>query len=84
MPLNRKTQPALGAPDRVKLQERLEQTERNVSEAEWHIDRMRDLVRQHQRGGRDLRLAANVLRQFEERLFTYIDERDRLRKELGL
>jgi hypothetical protein len=84
MPLNRKTQPALGAPDRVKLQERLEQTERNVSEAKWHVDCMRELAREIQRGGRDLRLAKNVLRQFEERLVSYIDERDRLRKELGL
>ena len=83
MPLNRKTQPALGAPDRVKLQERLGQTERNVSEAKWHIDCMRELVRELQRGG-DLRLAKNVLRQFEERLAAYIDERNRLRKELGL
>ena len=69
--------------DRVRLQERLEQIERNVSEAEWHIDRMRELVRKLQRGG-DLRLAKNMLRQFEQRLATYIGERDRLRKELGL
>jgi hypothetical protein len=70
--------------DRARLQERLEQTERNVSEAEWHIDRMCHLVRQLQRGGRELRLATNVLRKFEQRLATYIGERDRLRKELGL
>ena len=67
----------------MRLQERLEQTERNVSEAEWHIDRMRELVRKLQRGG-DLRLAKNMLRQFEQRLAAYIGERDRLRKELGL
>jgi hypothetical protein len=70
--------------DRLRLQERLEQTERNVSEAKWHIDCMRALVRQLQPGGRDLRLATNVLRQFEQRLAAYIGERDRLRKELGL
>jgi hypothetical protein len=70
--------------DRARLQERLEQTERNVSEAEWHINCARELVRQLQGGGRDLRLATNMLRQFERRLATYIGERDRLRKELGL
>jgi hypothetical protein len=83
MPLEPKTQPVLGGLDRVRLQGRLEQTERNVSEAKWHIDCMRELVREIQRGS-DRRLATNVLRQFEERLVTYIDERDRLRKELGL
>ena len=70
--------------DRVMLQERLEQTERNVSEAEWHLGCMRELVREIQCGGMDLRLATNMLRQFEQRLATYIGERDRLRKELGL
>jgi len=83
MPLERKTPPVLSDLDRVRLQERLEQTERNVSEAKWHIDCMRELVREIQRGS-DRRLATNVLRQFEQRLATYIDERDRLRKELGL
>jgi hypothetical protein len=83
MPLKPKTQPVLGGLDRVRLQERLEQTERNVSEAKWHIDCMRELVRELQRGS-DRRLATNVLGQFEQRLATYIGERDRLRKELGL
>jgi hypothetical protein len=83
MPPKRKTRPVLGGLDRVRLQERLDQAERNVSEAKWHMDCMRELVREIQRGGRDLRLAKNVLRQFEERLVTHIDERDRLRKELG-
>jgi hypothetical protein len=83
MPLKRKTRPVLGGLDRVRLQERLEQTERNVSEAKWHIDCMRELVKELQRGS-DRRLATNVLRQFEQRLATFIDERDRLRKELGL
>jgi hypothetical protein len=45
---------------------------------------MRELVRELQRGGSDLGLAKNVLRQFEERLVTYINECDRVRKELGL
>jgi hypothetical protein len=84
MPPKRKTPPVLGGLDRVRLQERLEQTERNVSEARWHIDCMRELARELQRGGSDLRLAKNVLRQFEQRLATYIGERDRLRKELAL
>jgi hypothetical protein len=83
MPPERKTRPVLGDLDRVRLQERLEQTERNVSEAKWHIDCMRELVRELQRGG-DRRLATNVLRQFEQRLATFIGERDRLRKELGV
>jgi hypothetical protein len=83
MPPEHKTRPVLGDLDRVRLQERLEQTERNVSEAKWHIDCMRELIREPQRGG-DRRLATNVLWQFEQRLATYIGERDRLRKELGL
>jgi hypothetical protein len=83
MPLEPKTQPVLGDLDRARLEERLEQNERNVSEAKWHIDCMRELVRALQRGG-DRRLATNVLRQFEQRLASYVDERDRLRKELGL
>ena len=70
--------------DLVELQDRLEHTERNISEAKRHIDRIRELVIELQRGGNDLRLAMNLLRQFEQRLATYISERHRLRKELGL
>ena len=63
---------------------RLAQTERNVSEAKRHIARLQKLLTELQRGGNDIRLATNLLRQFEQRLATYIGERDRLRQELGL
>jgi len=63
---------------------RLAQTERNVSEAKRHIARLQKLLTELQRGGNDIRLAMNLLRQFEQRLATYIGERDRLRQELGL
>jgi phage shock protein A len=66
------------------LQERLDQNERNVSEAKRHIERLRKLRGELQRGSIDFRLATNTLKQFEQRLAAYIGERDRLRKELGL
>jgi hypothetical protein len=66
------------------LMECLDQTERNVSEAKRHIERLRERMGELQRGSNDLRLATNMLRQFEQRLAAYIGERDRLRKELGL
>lgn len=65
-------------------QERLEQTERNIVEAKRQITRLRQMISELQRQGNELRMAMNLLSQFEHRLTTYIGERDRLRKELGL
>jgi hypothetical protein len=70
--------------NREKLRERLDQAERNIADARRHVGRLRELVAELQRSGSDLRLATNLLHQFEHRLATYIAERDRLRKELGL
>jgi tRNA U34 5-carboxymethylaminomethyl modifying GTPase MnmE/TrmE len=74
----------------IGLQERWDQNEGNISEAKRHIKRLRELMDELQRGsdelqrGNDLRLATNMLKQFEQRLAAYIGERDRLQKELGL
>jgi hypothetical protein len=70
--------------NRATLRERLDQTEHNIGDARRHVARLRDLVAELQRGGSDLRLATNLLQQFEHRLATYIAVRDGLRKELGL
>jgi hypothetical protein len=70
--------------DRLREQERLEQTERNVSEVKRHVARLREVVAELQREGNDIRLAMNLLQQFEQRLAVHIGERDGLRKELGL
>ena len=68
--------------DQVQSQDRLEQTERNISEAKRHIARLRELSFQLQR--HDIRLTMNMLQQLERRLATHIGTRDRLQKELGL
>ena len=70
--------------DRKGLQERLEQTELNVSEGKRHVARLRELVAVLQREGQDIQLAMRLLQQFEQRAAAHIAERDRLRKELGL
>ena len=70
--------------NRVALEERLEQTERNVSEAKRHVVRLRELMAEVQRGDIDIRLARNLVWQFERSLAAHICERNRLRRQLGL
>ena len=64
--------------DQVQSQDRLEQTERNISEAKRHIARLRELSFQLQR--HDIRLTMNMLQQLERRLATHIGTRDRCRR----
>jgi len=70
--------------NRVALEERLKLAERHVSQSELEVARLREMIAEHRRDGRDSGSALSMLHQFEQALASQIANRDRLRKELGL
>jgi hypothetical protein len=69
--------------DPVMLQEHLAQAERHVSEGERNATQQRELIARLERDGCDTGEARRQLRQLEAWLALHIEDRDRLRKELG-
>ena len=65
------------------IREHLAQAERHVSEGERNATRQRELIARLERDGCDTGEARRQLRQLEARLALHIEDRDRLRKELG-
>jgi hypothetical protein len=70
--------------DPVMLREHLAQTERHVLEGRRHVARQRGVIAALDRQGADSAAAMTLLRQFEAWLALHVEDRERLRKELGL
>jgi hypothetical protein len=70
--------------DRAILEEHLELAERHVAAGEQIVARQRAVVAQLAHDGHDIGEATRLLDQFEQVQASYIADRDRLRKELGL
>lgn len=57
--------------------------ERHIDDGERNLSRQRELVALLQRDRHDAWLASKILRQFEQLQATFLEDRDRLRKELA-
>jgi len=68
--------------DREKLQQYLQEAERNVAESTMHVVERNALVVRLERDGWDTANARQLLKLFEESRALYLAERDRLRREL--
>jgi len=69
--------------DRKMLREHLAMADRHVGEGERNLSEQRALVAELQRDGHDAWLASKILRQFEALQAAFIEDCDRLRKELA-
>jgi hypothetical protein len=65
------------------LREHLAMADRHVGEGERNVSKQRALVAELQRDGHDAWLASKILRQFEALQATFIQDRERLRRELA-
>ena len=63
--------------------EHLAQAERHVAEGEDRIVRQRQIIADFARSGHDLKVAKELLAQFEDMQTSAIADRDRLRAELA-
>jgi hypothetical protein len=70
--------------DRALSKEHLAQAERHVAQGERTVARQEELVARLERDGHDVRMARELLIQFQELLEAHRGDRDQLRKELGL
>ena len=66
------------------LKNHLAQAERHVEEGERHVARQQQIVAAIERDGQDSQDARKQQRQFEAWVALHIEDRDQLRKELGL
>jgi len=69
--------------DREKLQQYLQEAERNVAQSTMHVVEQHALVARLERDGLDTADARRLLGLFEESRTLYLAERDRLRRELA-
>lgn len=69
--------------DRAMMQRHLAQAEWRVAEAEAHLARQRALVRNLERDGHGARAARVFLRSLEETHALHLEDRDRIRAQLG-
>jgi hypothetical protein len=68
--------------DRHRILEHLAQARRQVAEAERHIAHQREIIAEKERDDHDTCRSKQLLDQFEQTYTMYVDERDRLEKEL--
>jgi hemerythrin len=61
----------------------LQQAERHVLQADQHVRRQREIVRELERDGHDARMARKLLAEFEKLQAVHIADRDRIASELS-
>jgi hypothetical protein len=69
--------------DREKLEQHLQEAERNIAQSTMHVVEQHGLVMRLERDGRDTADARRLLELFEESRELYLTDRDRLRRELA-